>query len=69
PLLFQNSSFQRKQPLTHNGVVTLSVEVASHARLQNRTCRFRVIRLLNDMVLVMNACLRMLCILLVIATG
>ena len=42
-------------------VVTLSVEVALHARLQNRTCRFRVIRLLNDMVLVMNTSLRMLC--------
>ena len=42
-------------------VVTLSVEVALHARLQNRTCRFRVIRLLNDMVLVMNTRLRMLC--------
>src|SRR5258708_12997909 len=48
-------------------VVTLSVEVALHARLQNRTCRFRVIRLLNDMVLVMNTCLRMVCMPLIMA--
>src|SRR6266566_5208674 len=39
----------------------LSVEIALHARLQNRTCRFRVIRLLDDTVLVMNTCLRMVC--------
>lgn len=43
------------------------MEVASHARLQNRTCRFRVIRLLNDMVLVMNTCLGMLCMPLIMA--
>jgi hypothetical protein len=47
----------------------LSVEVALHARLQNRTCRFRVIRLLNDMVLVMNTCLRMLCMPLIMAVS
>ena len=45
----------------------LSVEVALHARLQNRTCRFRVIRLLNDMVLVMNTCLGMVCMPLIMA--
>src|SRR6266487_1480598 len=46
--------------------VTLSVEVASPARLRNRTCRFCVIRLLNDMVLVMNTCLSMLCMPLIV---
>ena len=35
-------------------VVNLSMEVTLHARLQNRTCRFHGIRLLNYLVVVIH---------------